>query len=355
MKNIYMIFGGIFMFIFLILVLSKKENFSPQKKYPMNTQFEESYHPLKLSSPDFSPPKSFRKWYDSGLLLPARQQGECGSCWAFATTNVLADRISIKTNGRLKQNLSEQYMLSCNSDGSGCGGNTLPRAFEYLEKGNIGTVRDDHSVVPYVSIDGKSVEPCSSLNVKNMKKYFFKKDSIRNLCKADQEQLNSGKIPKDLLDQNVLAMKEEIMNNGPIATGMWVYQDLYNLTDGKTVYERDTRRYPSPLGGHAVEIVGWDYDNKGEYWIIKNSWGRSWNKNGYWYHRIGDIGSSLETGAHSAMPYLVSFEDEKNQDPPEKTNDKEEKKDTIPYVLFGVIGAIFFLFIILIIFASFAM
>ena len=64
-------------------------------------------------------PSSFN-WCDLGACPPVRNQGGCGSCWAFGTVGPLESNILI--HGGDAPDLSEQYLVSCNSDGWGCGG-----------------------------------------------------------------------------------------------------------------------------------------------------------------------------------------------------------------------------------------
>jgi cathepsin B len=72
------------------------------------------------------------------------------------------------------------------------------------------------------------------------------------------------------------AIKQEIYTNGPVQTGFTVYQDFFSYSSG--VYRAAST---TKAGGHAVEIVGWNSDSKGEYWIVKNSWGTGWGLDGY--------------------------------------------------------------------------
>merc|ERR1711988_1543282 len=87
-----------------------------------------------------------------GCIHPVLNQGDCGSCWAFAATEVLSDRFCIDSNKNIDVVLSPQNLLSCESLHIGCLLGSLPMwAWDFLEKRGVTTM----SCVPYVSGDGK--------------------------------------------------------------------------------------------------------------------------------------------------------------------------------------------------------
>jgi len=73
----------------------------------------------------------------------------------------------------------------------------------------------------------------------------------------------------------VAAIQQELMTNGPLQAGFTVYNDFFSYSSG--VYKPTSS---TEAGGHAVEIVGWNTDSNGVYWIVKNSWGTGWGLNG---------------------------------------------------------------------------
>lgn len=318
--------------ILIILYCGKKEYFVNTHHNPkkMGTNLAVSHHPLASIDPSMKPPKSFRKWYDSGLLTPVRNQGQCNSCWAFATTGILGDRISILTNGKIKENMSTQYFISCDTDEGKCTrGSTLPSAFNHLQTniGPIGGVPLEKDV-PYQSQDGTNVPTCENLRKKlsTKKIYSFKPESPVNLARVENESFQN--VSSQVLSENALRMKQDLMKNGPICAAMKVYQDLQmKQGDWDKPYTYDGS---SPyVGGHAIEIVGWDTEASTgkEYWIVKNSWGSNWGKNGYYYHYLGDQFSLLESNAHSAIPDMSLIDGYSNQN---NDDDDTSSKNEIP-------------------------
>lgn len=273
--------------------------------YAMGTKLEKSIYPL-ASIKGISVPASFRKWYESGLLLPVRNQGKCGSCWSFALSGALGDRVCLWTGGKVKEQLSAQQFVSCDPDEGTCQGtNSIPRAIRHISTDNPNGIKGLYPAgnFEYVSGDGSSVTDCAEIEAtaqaKNLMKTGYKLDTIQNLCEGDDEGLSGQNLEPDLLARNVQRMKEEIMTNGPIIAAMVVYNDFSAYQAG-TVYEASVQS--GVAGGHAVEIVGWDNISGKDCWIIKNSWGPKWGMAGYWYQKIGDDGSNLERGAHAALP-----------------------------------------------------
>ena len=111
--------------------------------------------PFDAGTPNLGLPASF-DWRDLGGCTPVRDQGSCGSCWAFGTVGPLECNILIHDG--LSVNLSEQWLVSCNREGYGCGGGWW--AHEYHEAttdscGGTGAVLE--ADFPYVAWDA----PCN--------------------------------------------------------------------------------------------------------------------------------------------------------------------------------------------------
>jgi cathepsin B len=157
-------------------------------------------------------------------------------------------------------------MVSCDKANMACNGGYLNKAFNYLKKS--GVVEED--CLPYVSGDG-SVPACPNTCVDGFTKKTWTED--KHFCK----KTNSFWMNKNI--------KKEIFENGPVETGFKVYQDFIQYKSG--VYRHTSG---GMLGGHAVEIVGWSFDQDGEYWICKNSWGTAWGEEGYFRIAFGQCG-----------------------------------------------------------------
>jgi cathepsin B len=208
-----------------------------------------------------------------------RNQESCGSCWAFAASEVLSDRFCIASQGQINVVLSPQDMVSCDKSNMGCNGGYLDKSWTYLT--NTGIVED--SCYPYTSGSGTTgtckVNGGKCVNGTPAKKY--KALSFRSYT-------------------NVNDIKNDIFTNGPVETGFLIYQDFMSYRSG--IYKKTSN---SLLGGHAVKVVGWGLDaaTKTQYWVVANSWGTSWGEQGHFRIAIGNC-CNFESSMMSGMARL---------------------------------------------------
>lgn len=180
-----------------------------------------------------------------------RNQGPCGSCWAFGTLAAVEAGVDIKANDPdYDRDLSEQYMLSCSP--GGCDGWYMNRTLDWMkEHGAI-----DESCFPYRADDTIPCgEKCPSWD--------------RNLVMVqDWNQVTSDRD----------SLKNAMIQYGPLPAAMKVYEDFFYYNGG--IYRHSWGPFK---GWHAITIVG--YDESEDYWVCKNSWGTRWGEGG-WF-RIG--------------------------------------------------------------------
>jgi len=189
-------------------------------------------------------------WKAKGKVTSIKNQGSCGSCWAFAAVGVMESVVKIKYGKT--EDFSEQYLVSCNTSGWGCNGGWWAHYMHYN-----GAVRE--SCFKYKAAD----LPCKN----SCPKYY----GIKSWHWVGGKAYSYPSVSQ---------LKSAIYNYGPVTTT--VYVDSYYFGRYKSgVYNKDFNRQPN----HAVMLVGWD-DNKGA-WIMKNSWGTGWGMNGYMYIKYG--------------------------------------------------------------------
>ncbi len=198
---------------------------------------------------------SREKWPE--CIHSIRDQGQCGSCWAHAASEVLSDRFCIASEGKINIALSPQDMISCDYFDHGCNGGILTASWLYLRL--FGIVTDECK--PYTSGNGK-VESCPLLKSK---------------CTNENAEYRKYKAKNFYYLPSINQMKENIMTKGPIETGFEVYDDFLNYKSG--IYKKSSNA--KLLGGHAVKIIGWGKEGETEYWIVANSWSEKWGINGY--------------------------------------------------------------------------
>jgi len=182
---------------------------------------------------------------------PVRNQASCGSCWAFGTIGPLECNIMIHDGDT--PDLSEQWLVSCNSDGWDCGGGFW--AHDYLEWktdpcGGTGAVAE--ASFPYVALDVPCNCPYEHVYLINNWAYIG----------------TSSNIPP------VSSIKQAILDHGPVSVACYVNSAFHAYSGG--IFNGCA----SGACNHAVVLVGWN-DADGGYWIMRNSWGPDWGEDGY--------------------------------------------------------------------------
>ncbi len=203
-----------------------------------------------------------------------KNQGACGSCYAFAPIGVLEClyKIKEKKNSNTYIDLSEQFILSCGSncypyDIKGCRGGRLEASQNFIK--NYGAINE--SCFSYIADDSNCDEKCE-----DWKDYRVFIDSANKLSR-DKETL-----------------KNALIQYGPLPTKMTVYEDLHGSNQNIPHYPNEDEwqedvyyhKYGDIAGGgctdiqnHDVIIVGYKDDSNvssGGYWICKNSWSENW-------------------------------------------------------------------------------
>jgi cathepsin B len=221
-------------------------------------------------------PEAFdsREQWPMCFVDSVRDQGSCGSCWAFAAAEVLGDRFCIATGGETRVTLSPQDLIACAYDNKymlGCEGGVPEYAWRYL--GSTGIAVED--CIPYAEADSACPSTCAD-GATNWK---YKASSLRHL---------SGSA-------TVGSVQQELLAHGPIETSFKVYQDFFSYKSG--VYSHITGDLQ---GKHAVKFVGWGLtEDRLHYWIVANSWGEDWGEKGYF--RIAQ--SVNECGIEESMDF----------------------------------------------------
>jgi len=226
-------------------------------------------------------------------VSPVRDQGACGSCYAFASMAMLESRIRILTNNGNKVVLSPQDVVECSAYSQGCNG-----GFPYLIGGKYA---QDFGVVPekcnpYTGYDGQCSTNCTDIPRGFTSDYKY----VGGYYGACSEE----------------AMMVALVRNGPVAVGFQVNPDFFQYKNG--VFKCEKKLEPSPLPpplrkfypfeetNHAVLVVGYGVDKASgdKFWIVKNSWGEGWGLDGYFMMRRGQDDCGIESMAVEATPIL---------------------------------------------------
>jgi C1A family cysteine protease len=204
-------------------------------------------------------------------VTPIRDQGQCGSCWAFGCVAALESAMLISANApNYMIDLSEQYLVSC-SPGS-CNGWYAEGTLDFMQNQGV----TDEVCMPYGATD---YIPCSA----RCSDYLFRLSRVASW----------GAAP------NVAAMKNAL-NVGPISATFEVFNDFYSYGNG--VYQHVSG--PS-VGWHLICIVG--YSDAQNAWICKNSWGPSWGMSGYFMIRMNYNECHIEEGCDWLLPAQAQY------------------------------------------------
>jgi hypothetical protein len=222
-------------------------------------------------------PKSFL-----GVFSTVKDQGQCGSCWAFSTIGSLEGAVlkaagapagkigadgSITVSGALPE-LSEEQVLSCNPWGWGCNGGYF--AFDMLMPAKAGAKGYYKGAVPEATF-----------------RYVGEQVACRIARNATYTPVtawgyvgSSGAVPP------TAAIKKAILRHGGVSA--CVYADDTFLAYSGGVYSNS--HYYNSIN-HAIILVGWD--DARQAWLLKNSWGASWGVDGFMWIKYGTCNVGL--------------------------------------------------------------
>jgi C1A family cysteine protease len=204
-------------------------------------------------------PSSYN-WCSLGGCTPVRDQGNCGSCWAFGTVGPLESAILIQDGA--SKDLAEQYLVSCNTDGWGCDGGWWAHDYHQWKypAGEPGPGAVYEADFPYTATDAACAGP------------YTHHETIADWAYIGSE---TGVPPVD-------AIKQAILDHGPVSAAVCV-NTLFQLYTGGVF--RPPFWPPCVTINHAIVLVGWD-DSLGA-WRLRNSWGPAWGEGGYMWIAYG--------------------------------------------------------------------
>jgi len=235
---------------------------------------------------DSAIPSSFdarQKW--PSLIGPVLNQGQCGSCYLFASSEVLMDRMMIALSKPVfgSVSLSQQFAVNCFSDQGqdpGCNGGVIQDAMQWMSSNPI-----PQGAPAYTAVQSK----CPG--AAQVPKWFG--NGPYSVISSSSSSASDQKAD----------MQREIMVNGPVAAAIIVYNDFqtwWTSSASSGIYKPANTNQSNIDGGHAIKIIGWGEQDGSPYWLIQNSWGPTGgigNSGVYMlYDSTGPEGSGIYTG-----------------------------------------------------------
>jgi len=217
-------------------------------------------------------------WRTKGVVTPVKNQGGCGSCWAFSAAETVESAYGMATLARDGKAasipiLAPQQLVDCAPNPKHCGGtggcegSTQPLAFDYLvmAKGH-----DSEADYPYKGRDGT--------------------------CEDSKHAPKIGITGKvELPTNNYTSLMHALVTAGPIAISVDASWGAYEggvFSDPKSGIHTNI--------DHAVQLVGYGTMGGKDYWLVRNSWGASWGEQGY--IKIERFGEGKEPCGTDARP-----------------------------------------------------
>jgi len=189
-------------------------------------------------------------WSSKGALTPVKNQGQCGSCWAFSATETVESVCFLAGKGL--NHLSEQQVVDCTTTCYGCNGGWTYYAFEYLISCGGQEYSSDY---PYTAQTGQC-----------------------NFNSADIAcSISSWKYVTQDQDEN--AMQQFLYSNSPLS--ICVDASTWQFYNGGVLSNCGTNI------DHCVQATGWSQQSGQQAWNVRNSWGTDWGVNGYIYLAFG--------------------------------------------------------------------
>eukprot|EP00668_Euglena_longa_P046468 GGOE01062153.1.p1 GENE.GGOE01062153.1~~GGOE01062153.1.p1 ORF type:complete len:696 (-),score=169.66 GGOE01062153.1:133-1929(-) len=257
------------------------------------------------------------------FVTPPKDQGTCGSCWAFGSAGTLEGQIANITHNdrhgrQFPEAISEQNLMDCSWDygNKACGGGVEFKSFQWIMEHNNGRVASERTY-PYVNENSwcHYDEKRGMTSKFNFEGTTYKSKGIGNVvswgtsaiykcsphCNTMKKFLNHG-FRQLNTPASIQSLKEVVWQHGPVTISVDASPIDWYFYTGGVYYNPECS---STAHDHAITAAGFGTTEDGtKYWLIKNSWGHLWGEDGY--IRLAEKGNIC--GVATAPTYVVMKE-----------------------------------------------
>jgi len=206
-----------------------------------------------VAAPDPHAPATF-DWREHNAVTPVKDQGQCGSCWAFSATEAIESAWILKGHATPSTvDLAPQQIVDCDSiDGvEGCNGGETESAYDYIIQAGGQEPEKDY---PYTGVNGKCKFIAADVDAKISTYTSISKDETT--------------LPTNLATIGPLSICLDAAHWQDYQSGVLTALECCPLL-GKCSMD------------HCVQLVGYNSTAATPYWIVRNSWNTDWGVNGY--------------------------------------------------------------------------
>ncbi|CAD7947423.1 unnamed protein product [Amoebophrya sp. A25] len=233
-----------------------------EKKALMDNMEKEDVR-LAISSDRFLPKESLlptetKDWRDADVITDVKDQGQCGSCWAFSTVE------QVESMARVEGITTDfvgapQELVSCDHNGDmGCNGGLPTNAFDWLEDKPLEAEVD----YPYMSGITRETGKCKA----DFSEGKIKVTSFKSISEDEKDPFHTGEKK----------MIKYVLQSGPLSLGVDAQQ--WQLYSGGVM---SATSCAAEQLDHAVQAVAYYGDAEEPYWVVRNSWNTDWGEEGF--------------------------------------------------------------------------